>query len=344
MKKCSVIGIDLAKNVIQVCKVDQHGEIIFNKAISPKKLKEFLIKQNTSIIAMEGCGGCHFWSRFAKAQGHDARIISPKKVKAFLQGHKTDANDALAIAIAATQPGMVFSQVKDEEQQSLQALEKSRKFLDKELTALGNHIRAYLYEYGITTNKGRKSLSETVVAVLGGTDHYLPLCLKETLRLLWGRYQLTADQLKSATKFKQVLVKQLEPCKRLLDLEGVGDVCAALLYAAIGDGKTFRNGRHASVYIGLTPQQYSSGGKTYMKGINKQGGNKELRAALYQGAFSVIHKLPEEPRTAKQAWLIKLVDRVGVKRASIALANKTVRTAWALLATGNRYNPVLLGG
>ena len=338
----SIYGIDLAKNIIQVCKIDQHGEIIFNKAISPKKLKELLIKQNPSMVAMEGCSGCHYWSRFAEEQGHDARIISPKKVKAFLQGHKTDANDALAIAIAATQPGMIFSQAKDEEQQSIQTLEKSRKFLDKELTALGNHIRAYLYEYGITTNKGRKSLRETVVIVLGGDDACLPSCLKETLRLLWERYQLTADQLKAAERFKHALVRQLEPCKRLLDLEGVGNVCASLLYANIGNGKAFRNGRHASVYIGLTPQQYSSGGKTYMKGINKQGGNKELRAALYQGAFSVIHKLPDEPTTVKQAWLIKLVDRVGVKRASIALANKTVRTAWALLATGKHYEPAML--
>lgn len=342
MKKCSVIGVDLAKNVIQVCKIDQHGEIIFNKAINPKKFKELLIKQNPSIVAMEGCGGCHYWSRFAEAQGHDTRIISPKKVKAFLQGHKTDANDALAIAIAATQPGMVFSQVKNEEQQSLQTLEKSRKFLDKELTALGNHIRAYLYEYGITTGKGQKSLREVVTMIMGDINTGLPACLRDTLILLWERYQLTSEQLKAAEKFKHALVRQLEPCKRLLDLEGVGDVCAALLYANIGDGKAFKNGRHASVYIGLTPQQYSSGGKTYMKGINKQGGNKELRAALYQGAFSVIHKLPDEPRTAKQAWLRQLVDRVGVKRASIALANKTVRTAWALLATGTRYEPALL--
>ena len=79
-----------------------------------------------------------------------------------------------------------------------------------------------------------------------------------------------------------------------------------------------------------------------MMGINKKAGNKELRAALYQGALSVISRLPDEPRTVKEAWLIELVKRAGVKRACIALANKTVRTAWALLATGNAYEPVLL--
>jgi transposase len=149
-------------------------------------------------------------------------------------------------------------------------------------------------------------------------------------------------QLKQTTIAKAALVKQVEPCKRLLALESVGEVCAAMLYANIGDGKEFRNGREASACIGLTPKQHSSGGKTNMMGINKKGGNKELRTALYQGALSVISRLPDEPKTVKQAWLIELVNRVGTKRACIALANKTVRTAWALLATGQSYEPILI--
>lgn len=342
MKKSTVIGIDLAKNVIQVCKISKHGELISNKAISPSKLKEFLLKSSPAIVAMEGCGACHYWARLARSYGHDARIISPKKVKAFLQGHKTDANDALAIAVAATQTGLVFSQIKDEKQQSLQTLETSRKFLDKDLTALSNHIRAYLYEYGITINKGRKSLREKIVIILDDADTLLLPCLKNTLRLLWQRYQSTIEQLKEAEKFKAALVQQIEPCKRLLDLEGVGHVSAALLYASIGDGCEFKNGREASVYVGLTPKQYSSGGKVYMMGIGKLSGNKELKAALYQGALAVISRLPSEPTTIKQAWLIELVKRTGIKRACIALANKTVRTAWALLASGEKYEPALL--
>jgi len=342
MQNSNVIGIDLAKNVIQVCKIDKHGELISNRAISPSKLKELLAKSNPSIVAMEGCGACHYWARLAPKYGHDVRIISPRKVKAFLQGHKTDANDALAVAIAATQFGMVFSQIKAEEQQSLQTLETSRKFLDKELTALNNHLRAYLYEYGITMNRGQKSLRATIVIVLDDLDTRLPQCLKNTLKTLWERYQLTVFQLKETEKYRAALVKQLAPCKRLMELEGIGEVCAAMLYASIGDGREFKNGRQASVYIGLTPKQYSSGGKIIMLGIDKRGGNKPLRAALYQGALSVISRLPSEPRTVKGEWLLKLVERVGVKRTCIALANKTVRTAWALLATGKSYEPVLL--
>ncbi|MDH5424938.1 MAG: IS110 family transposase [Gammaproteobacteria bacterium] len=342
MTKSNVISLDLAKNVIQVCRISKDGELISNKAMSPLKLKQLLANATQSIVAMEGCGSCHYWARLAQSFGHEARIISPKKVKAFLQGHKTDANDAFAIAIAATQWGMVFSQIKNEEQQSLQTLEKSRQFLEKELTALGNHIRAYCYEYGITTAKGKKALREKITAILGSADPVLPRSLLNTLQLLWDRYQLTATQLNEAEKHKAALVRQLEPCQRLLGLEGVGDVCASLLYASIGNGCEFKNGRQASVYIDLTPKQHSSGGKTYLRGIDKYGGDKALRAALYQGALSIICRLPDEPTTVKQAWLIALVKRAGIKRACIALANKTVRTAWALLATGKEYEPVLL--
>ncbi len=153
---------------------------------------------------------------------------------------------------------------------------------------------------------------------------------------------MTATQLKEAKAAKAALVKQLEPCKRLLALESVGDGCASMRYASMGDGREFKNGRQASVYVGLTPKQHSSGGKTHMMGLDKKGGNKELRATLYQGALSVISRLPDEPRTVKEAWLIELVKRAGVKRACIALANKTVRTAWALLATENPMNPFYL--
>lgn len=342
MKKCNVIGLDLAKNVIQICKISADGELIYNKAISPNALRKLLAREKECIIALEGCGSCHYWGRLAQQYGHDVRIISPKKVKAFLQGQKTDANDALAIAIASIQLGMVFSQLKSEEQQTIQTLEKSRKFLDKSVTSLGNHIRAFMYEYGITSPQGKKGLRETVAVVMDEDDKRLPANLQAILTILWEHYKNTLEQLKASERVREVLIKQSEPCKRLLDLEGVGPVCAALLYASLGDGRNFKKGRDASVYIGLTPKQHSSGGKVYMRGINKSGGDKELRAALYQGAFSIIYKLPEQARTKKQAWLINLVARVGVKRASIALANKTVRTAWALLVSGEKYKVALI--
>ena len=126
MLKSNIFGIELAKTVIQICQISKHGELVKNKAVSRQKLKEILAKASSSIVAIEGCGSSHYWGRYAEKFGHEVRNISPKKVKGFLEGHKTDANDSLAIANSSLQIGLKFSKPKNEEQQSLQSLETSR--------------------------------------------------------------------------------------------------------------------------------------------------------------------------------------------------------------------------
>lgn len=106
--------------------------------------------------------------------------------------------------------------------------------------------------------------------------------------------------------------------------------------------KLLKNGRQASAFVGLTPKQHSSGGKVFMVGIDKCGGIKELRSLLYLGAMSCLRRLPEKPRTKKDAWLRKIVERIGFKKTCIALANKIVRTAWAMLRYETEYKPILL--
>jgi len=125
-----------------------------------------------------------------------------------------------------------------------------------------------------------------------------------------------------------------------MDLEGIAETTASMLYVTLGSGNQFKNGRQASAFIGLTPKQHSSGGKTIMLGINKAGGIKDLRSLLYLGAMSYLARLPEVPITQKQAWLIEIIKRIGFKRTCIALANKTVRTAWAMLRYETKYQPL----
>lgn len=342
MNNRNVIAIDLAKTILQGCVISEHGELISNKAYTVSKLKELLINSAPSVVVMEGCGSCHYWGRFAQKRGHLVKIINPRKVKAYRQGHKTDANDALAIAVAYRHIGIKFCPVKSEEQQIMQTLETSRQLLSRHLTAMGNHLRAYVYGYGIVMRKGRRSLGQSMSHILDEEESRLPEGLKSTLRVLWEHYQHMEEKYKRIEKEKAGIVRQFEPCQRLLDLEGVGEVGAALLYINIGDGSDFKNGRQAAACVGVTPKQHSSGGKTTLIGIEKYGGVKELRRVLYQGALAVISRLPEQPRTAKEQWLINLVKRAGIKRACIALANRTVRTAWALLAKGKSYHPVML--
>jgi transposase len=337
----NVISLDLAKNVIQIAHISKHGELLFNRAASPKKVKEILAKAKPAIVAMEGCGSCQYWARLAQSHGHEARIMQARKVKPYVSGQKTDANDAIGIAIAATQLSMRFCPVKTVEQSTLQAINTSRRHLDSSLTALNNHIRAMAYEFGVAFSKGQKGLREGVCKLLDVDSSPLPVPLQNSLTSLWQHYQDTRKRLAEVETQLLALTRQLEPCQRLKKLEGVGDKCAALLYAALGNGAEFKNGRAAAVYVGVTPKQHSSGGKTVLLGITKQG-DKTLRAALYQGALSVISKLSNQPVTEKQRWLISLVNRAGIKRACIALVNKTIRTAWAMLRYNSEYQVALL--
>jgi transposase len=128
MLKSTIFGIDLAKNIIQVFEISKHGELVSNKAVSRQKLKEILAKAKPAVVFIEGCGSSHYWGRYAHSFDHDVRIISPKKIKGFHQGHKADANDALAIANASLQIEMKSSKPKSEEQQTL---ETSRFHLSK---------------------------------------------------------------------------------------------------------------------------------------------------------------------------------------------------------------------
>lgn len=340
MKKYSVIALDLAKTVIQIAKISEHGEVLFNKAQSPNRIRQILANTPPSIVAMEGCGSAQYWARYAQGYGHQVRMMSPKKVKPYISGQKNDANDAIGIAIASQQPTMSFAPVKDIEQQSIQSLNTCRKFLDKSVTALSNHIRALAYEYGQTIPKGVKSLRERITELLAADNSMLPTPVKTVLATMWQQYKYTHEQLKTVSKQLELLIKDLEPCRRLQKIEGVGPKGAALLYAAFGNGESFKNGRSAAVYAGVTPRQYSSGGKTVLLGITKHG-DASLRATMFQGALSVISRLGKA-KNQKQQWLIELVARVGKRRACIALVNKNIRTAWAILKYKTEYQVVPL--
>jgi transposase len=142
-----------------------------------------------------------------------------------------------------------------------------------------------LYEYGIVSARGFKALTTVVLDTLNDVDS-MPECLRSTVNQLWLTYLHLKQELAQLIKTKNALIRQLQPCKKLMDLEGEAELCAGMLYSSIGDGKQFKNGREASAFIWLTPKQHSSGGKVFMTGIDRAGGIKELRSTLYQGALS----------------------------------------------------------
>lgn len=337
MKQYNTIGVDLAKNVIQVCVVSPGNKELQNKELTRKKFSEFLVKQKPALVAFEACATAHYWARVALRQGHEIKIIPAKAIVPFRQGHKTDSNDALAVAEAAKRPNIKVAPHKGITQQGMQSIQRSREHLVQERTALSNHLRGLLMEFGLVMPRGFAALSQRIPDILEDGENELADIYRPTLARLYERFCLLRDDLKFLDKEIACLVKHNETCCRLTALEGVGPISSILLFSSLGTGEAFKNGREFSAYIGLTPKQYSSGGKVNIIGISKHVANRRLRAVLIQGARAYVHKM-KEPKTPKDQWLWSLIQRAGYGRAAVALANKNVRTAWALLTQGTDYN------
>ena len=336
MTKLNVIGVDLAKNVIQASILSSSNRELRNSAFSRRKFAEFLGRQRPSLVAFEACATAHYWARVAHRHGHQTKIIPAKAVAPFRQGHKTDENDALAVAEAARRPNVKLAPMKTVEQQGMQAIQRSRELLLHQRVALSNHIRGLLLEFGIVIPQGFADLYRQLPEILEDGENELPDLYRPTLYLLQQRLCDLREDLERLNDELKMLVQQHPVCRRLTALEGIGPVCSVLLYATLGTGEAFANGRQFSAYLGLTPKQFSSGGKVNLVGISKRVANRRLRAVLIQGARAYVYHM-KEPKTTKDRWLWAIIERSGKCKAAVALANKNVRTAWAMLTQDTEY-------
>jgi transposase len=343
MKNTTTYGIDLAKRSIQVTAVSASNIIKRNQSVSPNKLRNLLATHRPAKFVFEACGSAHYWARIATGHGHEAIILPSQFVAGSRQGQKTDANDALACAVASKHPKAKPVTIKTEEEQGLQAVERALQGLTKQSTAQNNLLIGLLFEFGITLAKRSGEVLRRLPDILEDAENGIPHFLRETLALSADHYREIRYRLAQVKAQHNRLVKQQLDCKRLLSLEGVGPMSAMGLYMAIGDGHAFKHGREASACIGVTPKQYSTGGKVKIGTVGKKRGNQRLRYTLFQGAMSVVKQLKKRPpRTVKEKWFMDLIERRGERCAAMAYANKTVRTAWAMLRHQTTYEPILL--
>lgn len=339
MYQDNLFAIDLSKKSIQGALFDKSHRVRFNREFSPKQLVDWLSRQKSLTVAMEACSTAHHWVRVVERLGHRALLVPTRTSNKYREGHKTNATDALAVGVATRQPTTKFVAPKTIEQQEMQSVERIREHLTSHLTATSNLMRSLLGEFGLTIPKGKSAFKRGVVEFLEDAENDLPMCLRTELIGQWEYYLDLAKRLEQVTRTQRRLVNQHETCRQLLQLESVGPVNALGLYLALGDlGSSFKNGREASACIGATPRQYSTGDTVTMGGISKTCANKRLRSNLIQGSRAVIKVVKKrDPRNQKEAWLKQLIERRGEGRAAVALANKTIRVAWAMLHYGDEF-------
>lgn len=245
---------------------------------------------------------------------------------------KTDKNDALAIDTAASLEHIHSVRVQSVDDQAMQGMERGRNLALTHQIAQSNHIRGLLPELGGILPRGLTSLREGIPFVLEDAENGLPDQFRAVLLRLWEHLLIQIEHLDDLTKQLEMEIKDNDVCQKLIKLEGIGPIGTLGLALRLGKGENFSNGRSASASIGLTPKQHSSGGKERIGHISKKSADMRLRSTLFQGALSVISMVVNRSaRTNKEQWLKALIERRGKKVTAIALANKTVRTAYALL-------------
>lgn len=331
------IGLDLAKSVFQVHGVDTEGAVVVRRQLRRSAVLPFFARLPASLVGMEACGSAHYWARELAALGHEVRLMPVSEVKAYVRRHKTDARDAAAICEAVGRPRMRFVPVKSAEQQAVLMLHRVRDQLIRQRTMTVNALRAHLAEFGIVAPKGLAHVAGLVVRLDAGDDR-IPAPARPALRLLAGEYADVDRRIGEIEAEIGAWHRANPVSRRLATIPGIGPLTASAIAASVPDAKVFARGRDFAAWLGLTPRQHGTGGKTRSGGMSRQG-DRYIRRLLISGAMAVIRHCAAPAPGAASNWLQRLLARRPKKVAAVALANKTARIAWALMVRGGCFRP-----
>lgn len=336
MKQIAVVGIDLAKNVFQVHGTDAAGHPVLTKKLSRGQMIEFFAKLTPCLIGMEACSSAHYWGRRLTEMGHTVKLMPPQYVKPYVKTNKNDARDAEAICEAVTRPNMRFVPIKTEEQQAVLVLHRVRDGIVKQRVALSNQIRGLLAEFGIIIPQGLKQLNLRLMQLIDSPSSVLPGDLRTMFSSLYQELANLTARIKSFDKQIEAHLQTNDECKRVLRIEGVGPLTATAVVASIGDIRNFKSASQFAAWLGLVPRQNSSGGKTQLLGISKRG-DSYLRCLLVHGARAALGYAARIDKLTD--WQQSLLQRKAYNKVVVAMAHRTARRIWAVLAKDCAYDP-----
>jgi transposase len=340
MSEITRVGVDLAKNVIQVHAVDVAGKTVTNRPLARARFTAWCAQLPAGcMVVIEASSSAHHWARKLVALGLDARIIAAHLVTPYrLQGKggKNDANDAAAICEAASRPNMRFVPVKAAAQQGMLSVHRLREGLKEDRTACVNRIRGLLAEFGVVVAQSPKALRESLCEVLEDATNDLCGLARLVIEQARQQWRELNDHISWCDERIAQHLKESPEARQAAQLMGVGPVTASASVATVGDFKQFKNGAQFGAWMGLTPRQNSSGGKSSLGGITKRG-DMYLRMLLIQGAKSAVMTAQKRDDPVSR-WVCRLREKSGWQKAAVALANKNARILWAVMTRGKPFD------
>jgi len=332
VEKIARIGMDTSKHVFQLHGVDANELVVLRRKLRRTEMLAFFAAREPTVIGIEACAGSHHWARELSALGHEVKLLAPQLVKPYVKRSKNDAADAEALCEAMSRPSMRFVPAKTTDQQAALMLVALRDRLVRTRTQLTNAIRGHAAEFGLIAAKGLDKVEPLLVRI--AMDESLPALARAIFTVHAEEYAALGARLRVVEAELIAWHRANATSRRLSAIPGIGPVIASLLVMKTPDPHAFRSGRAFAAWLGLTPKDHSTAGKTRHGGITRAG-DEALRSALVVGATAVINQARRRDKAT--AWLAGLLARKPAKLVAVALANKMARIAWKLMVSGEIY-------
>jgi transposase len=326
----TTVAVDLAKDVFELAVSPRPGKISEHHRLSRAALRRWFARRKPCRVLLEACGSAHFWARELERLGHRPLLLPAQHVRHYRPRNKTDRTDVKALLEAFRNEEIHPVPVKSPAQQELAALHRLRSCWLDTRTARINTLRGLLREQGIVISTGARYVVPRALELAGDADSGLSDTLRFALSELVQEIRQSETRAREVEQRLAALERQNPLALRLRTVPGIGPITATALAGFVGDLRRFRSGRKFASYLGLTPREHSSGSKRRLGAISKRG-DVYLRMLLIHGARALLAAAPKQKSPDRlRTWALALSLRVGHNKATVALANKLARYAWAV--------------
>ncbi|MGY3596037.1 transposase [Bradyrhizobium sp. USDA 4341] len=263
------IGMDTSKHIFVLHGVDASEQPVLRKKLSRKLVLEFFAKLPPTVIGMEACGASQYWARELSRLGHEVKLMAPQLVKPYVMRNKNDGRDAEGLCEAMSRPSMRFVPVKSAEQQAALMLTGIRDGLIARRTQLTNTIRGHAAEYGLIAPKGLEAIEPLLARI--AQDETLPALARELFVVLGRECARLEGELEVVEAKLMAWHRGDATGRRLAQIPSIGPIIATMLVMKTPEPGAFRSGRHFAAWLGLTPKDHSTAGKTRLGKITRAG-------------------------------------------------------------------------
>ena len=329
----TTVAVDLAKSVFEVAVANERGQITERKRYGRTSFMRFLTKRQPCQIVMEACGTANYWGRVAQAHGHQVTLLPVQYVRPFVRRNKTDQADAEALVDAVRAERIPAVPVKRVEQQALVGLHRVREQWVTTRTARINCLRGLLREHGLNLPAGAKTAVQAVPSLVDAAAE-LPASLRHLVASVHEEIRALEVRIAELDGHLRDLAATDPVCAQLQTVPGIGPLAATALVGTVGHIHAFGRGRQFASWLGLTPREYSSGGRRRLGRISKRG-DRYLRLLLTHGGRAVLLAAAHQRRAGRplsrlHQWALEVRERCHFNKALVAVANKLARLVWAV--------------